>query len=231
MSISQIFLYVPQGVAYGLEIPNGEVVMDSLRPYNLGSGAEYVTTLALAYVPEDMVNLLSLELHNRNSRLYNNPDESVNTIMSMLDPTIPLDAGQGLGVLPTDGDGSDDGQNNSDDAAGPGGSGGSSSAVRPSSIGIGVGVVCGAAVCGAGMFFVSRRYRNKIREHRRSSSVSEGEYRDSPHDSAMMSGARDDGYGSTTPYAGGRISQTSGGSARTQMISAPVMAENSLGWN
>jgi hypothetical protein len=53
----------------------------------------------------------------------------------------------------------------------------------------------------------------------------------------LMSGGRGDGYGSTTPYAAGaRDSQNSGGgsargSARTQMISAPVMAENSLGWN
>jgi len=52
-----------------------------------------------------------------------------------------------------------------------------------------------------------------------------------------MSGGRGEGYQSTTPYAtGARDSQNSGGgsargSARTQMISAPVMAENSLGWN
>lgn len=226
-------MYTPQGVSHGLEIPAGQVVMESIRPYNLGSNEAYTTTLALAYIPEDMVNTLGIQLHNRNSQLYRHPDESVRTIMGMLDPTIPLDAGQGLGVSqPTNnGNGNPNNPNKGDDDGSPGGSGDSSSSVNPSSVGIGVGVVCGAAVYGAAMFWVARRYRNKRREHRRSSSVSEGDYHDSPHDSPMMTGARDDGYGSTTPYAGGRTSQTSGGSGRTQMISAPVMAENSLGWN
>jgi hypothetical protein len=236
-SASQIFLYTPPGVSFGLDIDRAQVLMQSIQPYDTSSRLGYITTLALAYIPQDLVNPLSLQLHNPYSKLYNNPDPSVKTMMSMLDPTIPLISGQspsgsslaGYGsASPTDPTGT-----NGDDGAG--GANKSSTSIRPSSIGIGCGVVGGAAIYGAAMFFVARRYRKKRQLHRRSQSIggdgnAVSEVQEiSP---AMIGGGRSDGFRSTTPYgAGGRTSQNSGGSTRTQMISAPVMAENSLGWN
>jgi len=89
----------------------------------------------------------------------------------------------------------------------------------------------GSAAYGAAMFLLARRYKARKQNHRRSSSLlnpSEMRHSGSPvFGGAIMSGGR------TTP-GNERNSRGSGGtgnSARTQQISAPMMAENSLGWN
>jgi hypothetical protein len=95
---------------------------------------------------------------------------------------------------------------------------------------------------GAAMFIVARRYKRK-RQHRRASSMgssqaSEMRYTDAGSP-AMMGGAlmsrEFSSYGGAAA-PGGRNSHGSGrsgmgGSVRTAAISAPVAAENSLGWN
>lgn len=95
----------------------------------------------------------------------------------------------------------------------------------------GVGV---AAAYGAAMFLIARRYKKRRLSHRRSSSVlNPAEMRQSGSPAllggagAFMSGGR------TTPGhdRNSRGSGRTGNSARTQQISAPMMAENSLGWN
>ncbi|KAK2811644.1 hypothetical protein FQN50_001986 [Emmonsiellopsis sp. PD_5] len=245
-SILQIFGYTPQGVGYTLKVADSKVVMQSIQPYDTLETLHYTTALALFYIPENQVDKLSEALHNPFSRLYSNPDFSVARLMSFIDPSIPLVPGgypigqeTGPGGKPTGpaGDG-DEGESPGSDGDGAGGSGGSSN-VKATSVGIGLGVVGGAALYGAAMFFVARRYRRKRKLHRRTSSLTSG-MGDMPESGptasdALMSGGRPDGYTSPTPYNanGGRTSQNSGGagSARTQMISAPVMAENSLGWN
>lgn len=201
--------------------------MDSIRPLDTTATVGYVTTLALAYIPSDLVNPLSLQLHNPNSRLYQQPDPAIKTLMSMLDPTIPLVANQGSvgssgnnNAVDTGDDSGDDGNNSGGADAG---ASNSSSPVRASSVGIGVGVVCGAAAYGAAMFYVARRYRKKRQLHQRSSSVSD--MTEAAGAGSIFTG------GHLSPFGNGRNSQNSGRSARTQMISAPVMAENSLGWN
>lgn len=192
----------------------------------------YLATTVLAYVAENTylwnndtkVSQFQVDVKNPVSKFYHQPDESVNTLFSMIDPTISIWPNGPPGTEgTTDGKGSGNGNGNEDDNGdgnGDGGASGSSSA-RPSSVGIGVGVVAGAAAYGAGMFWVARRYRKKRQLHQRSSSTVE-----------QMSEGRG---GGSVFAAGGRMSRNSqvsrGGSARTQMISAPVMAENSLGWN
>ncbi|PHH71736.1 hypothetical protein CDD80_5034 [Ophiocordyceps camponoti-rufipedis] len=98
-----------------------------------------------------------------------------------------------------------------------------------------MGMVAGAFVYGAAMFILARRYKRKRQTHRRSSSVSNSQEssemaQPSP---ALMGGAlanRDHFHGE------GRDSRGSGrsgmaNSGRTANISAPVAAENSLGWS
>ncbi|PGH15068.1 hypothetical protein AJ80_05693 [Polytolypa hystricis UAMH7299] len=237
-SANQVFAYVPMGVAYGLEIPNERAVPQLIQPLNTLRNREYTVAVILIYIPKPLVSELEMLLHNPNSLLFNNPTQPVRDIMMMIDPSIPLLAGE---VSPSPGhdagqanptDGGDGGPADENEGEGPGGAGNSSN-VNTKSVGIGLGVVCGAAVYGAAMFFVARRYRKRRSMHRRSSSIStgSGSFDSEQHYSdAFMSGARG---GSVTPHgAGGRNSRTSGaGSARTQMISAPVMSENSLGWN
>ncbi|KAI9888156.1 MAG: hypothetical protein M1823_000091 [Watsoniomyces obsoletus] len=243
ISVAQIFNYLPQGLAYALDIPTSQVIMHTLQPYDTTKDLNYITTLALAFVPSDMVNRLELDLHTPASRAYNNPDQSTDAMMSMINPSFPIRAYQPLG-------GSGNGPEGRNAPGGTAGTGGApfdqpttnnnGGNVNPTTIGIGVGVVCGAAAYGAAMFFIARRYRRRNQRHRRSNSMM-------PHDQAasgpLMGGAlmpTNTRYspphgGRLTPAADGRNSRGSGRSggtsARNQQISAPMMAENSLGWN
>lgn len=257
----QIFSFTPMGVAFGLQIPANRVLMHSIQRYNAPQKRTYTTALALLYIPANLVEELSVSLHNPYSLIYQNPDPSIAQLMSMIDPSIPLIPGGGplsqdtfgpggnggggdTTGRPGGGQGGDGSEGGDDEAEGPGGSGGSSN-VKATSVGIGLGVVGGAALYGAAMFFVARRYRKKRKQHRRTSSLTSGmgEFgavaavapaNPTPSD-ALMTGGRTDGYTSPTPYtvrdSQGSSTGTGSGSGRNQMISAPVMAENSLGWN
>lgn len=234
----QIFSYLPQGISHGIDIKLDVVVMQYLQPYNTLGTLGYITTLAMAYIPSDMVTPLQLGLINPVSPLYSPPSESVATLMSMIDPTIPVLAGQSANGGSSDNGG--DGANGDGNGQGaPGSDDDSSAPVRASSVGIGVGVVAGAAVYGAAMFFVAKRYKKRRSLHQRTSSmIDAGEVRQPGEASALMTGARGSaaygGWRSTSPTGEqGRDSRNSGrtgGSGRTY-ISPPVMAENSLGWN
>ena len=248
-AVAQIFSYLPRGVSDGLGFPRKQMVMQYLQPYNTISSLGYITTLAMAYIPADLVDQLSLQLLNPNSALYSNADPSVRTLMSMIDPSIPVLAGSTLGGSnvnsanpPTTSTVNTNGAPGSTDS-------GNSSRVQPSSVGIGLGVVAGAAVYGAAMFFVARRYKKRKAGHQRSSSVLTGSSQSSGHHAregtGLMSGGIQRGsYGSRGDRAQrhsagsetgeGRDSRNtdhSVGSGRTWDISAPMMAENSLGWN
>lgn len=102
-------------------------------------------------------------------------------------------------------------------------------------MGVAFGVVGAGFMYGAAMFIIARRYKRKRQTHRRSSSLSNSQEssemaQPSP---ALMGGAlpsRDYFHGE------GRDSRGSGrsgmaNSGRTANISAPVAAENSLGWS
>jgi hypothetical protein len=232
----QIFTYIPRGVSYGLNMSTSKTVMNYLQPYNTLAKLHYITTLAMAWIPSDEVDALANSLLVSNSLLWENPDPSVRTLISMIDPSVPLIAGQGLapGGTPIDANsnGSDNDNENENDAPG---SDNGSSGVKPSSVGIAVGAVCGAAVYGAAMFMVARRYKKRKAMHQRASSVQTDETPRPGENSTLMAGARNS-YGSRMPNNNGRGSRNSdrsdetGRSGRTY-ISPPVMAENSLGWN
>jgi hypothetical protein len=240
-AVVQIFTYLPQGIARGIEVKDDAVVMQYLQPYNTLASVGYIKTLAMAYIPSDMVSPLQLGLTNPNSGLYNHPSPSVQTLMGMIDPSIPVLAGESLnGGSPVNTNSGNAGGSDGNGQGAPIGSDTDTSApVRPSSVGIGVGVVAGAAVYGAAMFLVARRYKKRRSLHQRSSSMLDsGEPRYAGEGSALMTGGRGStaygGFRSTTPQGEhGRDSRNSGrtgGSGRTY-ISPPVMAENSLGWN
>ena len=235
----QIFHYIPLGISYGLEIEIAQVTMQCLRLWDTYEDVGYLTTLALAWIPEGLVGSLGLLVSTNHSRFYSNPDNSTAFLLSMINNTIPIinnnttnSAFTPFGNIPSD--------TNSPKTAGApiGGDIGNSQHVRASSVGIGVGVSCGAAAYGAAMFFVARRYKKRRQSHLRSPSMFSSPVMshvgpDAGAGAALMSGAM--GARSASPYydnegrAGSRGSGRSG-SSRHQ-ISAPVMAENSLGWN
>lgn len=225
LSSSQIFNYTPQAIENALPALSAKdtPVMFAIEPYYNWQSTGYNATLAIFFFPRDKVDALKALKVNPNSALYNQASESIQSLMTMVDPTIPLEF---TGNYPSgtsdstggssnggDDDGSDSGTNENTD-----GSAGSSKA-KASSVGIGVGVVAGAAAYGAGMFWVARRYRKRKQLHQRSSSTVEQMSQGGSAAGSMLA-------------AGGRApSHGSRGTARSQMISAPVMAENSLGWN
>ncbi|KAK4498985.1 hypothetical protein PRZ48_009496 [Zasmidium cellare] len=260
-SASQIFAYLPQGIAYTLGLDSQHVKMNALMPFDTTKTMNYITTLAQAYIPANMVDQLQLDLHTPLSAAYKNPDESVRMLMSMINPAIPVLPGANM----------DDGTETSasynpqatssgkhGDGAPIGGDSGSSQSVKSSSVGIGLGACAGAALYAAAMVYVARRYRKKRQSHKRAPSLqTPGEM--SQRSPATLSGGGMGGYfmsgangirGSGTTRgtgagargsgsgsgSGGRGSRNSAGSSngrsvREQGISAPVMAENSLGWN
>jgi len=250
LSQTQIFTYLPQGVAYGLGISVENITMQTLRAYDTDKYLGYITTLALAFIPNEYVDKLSLDLHTPSNKIYKHPDPSVQTLLSMINPALPIHAdGSMAGASPVG-----SGSSSTSTAQAPpgqegapiGGSINDSQPVKASAAGIGVGVCLGAAAYGAAMFLVARRYKMRRQSHRRSPSLLSSPVMSgsSPHDymggagAALMSGGRGDGGRSTSPgdfYYGthGRDSRGSGrsGSTGRQQISAPVMAENSLGWN
>ena len=237
---AQIFKYLPEALAYDLEIPVSNITMHSLQPldtrYNLG----YIKTVAYIFIPSDLVGKLSADLRSPNSRLYTNPDETLYQLAGLIDSSFPL-VDTNINGAYTGGDdnswidGGDKGDDNGDDndnsdggslLGGTDDQGGSK--VMAKSAGIAFGIVGGAAVYGAAMFFVARRYRRRRLRHGRVSSISRSISPGNNPAGALMSGAVMSGA-----IAEKRGSNGSGGrvSARGQTISGPMQAENSLGWN
>lgn len=221
-----------------MNISEDKVVMNALMPYDTTNDLGYITTLAQAYIPSANVSSLQQALHAPLGRLYSNPDTPVKTLMSMVNPTIPLLPGAAV-----DGSSASSAYNpaattsaSAGDGAPIGGDSGSSSPVRGTSVGIGVGAVAGAAVYAAAMVYIARRYRQKRHNHQRARSVpSAGEM-------SQVSGGGMGGYfmsganGRSPTIGGARGSRHSAGSSnarsvREQGISNPIMSENSLGWN
>lgn len=238
VSVAQIFEFLPRGIADGLAIPLEQVMMHSLRPYDTTKDGNYITTLALFYVPSDMVNTLDLDLGMSASKLYQHRDPSVSALMGMIDPSFPI-----LAYHSRPGIGRGNGRNPSSNP-GPGEDGSplapnsANAKVSPTTIGFLVGGIAGVAAYGAAMFIIARRYRQRHERHQRASSNADYD-RNVATGPLMAGGLRSsDRYspphpGRLTPGDGrnSRGSGRSGGtSARTQQISAPMMAENSLGW-
>ena len=259
VSVAQIFQYLPQGISDGLEIPIEQVTMHTLQPYDTTKDLNYITTLALVFIPSDFVETLKLSLQTPASPLYRNINPSVTSLMLMINPSFPILAYQPLAGSGrrSKGQGTGDDSEPGDNGAPLGGNNSGGSPVSPTTIGILVGGITGAAAYGAAMFIIARRYRQRRERHQRASSTAtsteydddHGHHHSHRHHHQHQSGASgplmggglraDDRY--SPPYGGrltpadGRNSRGSGRSggtsARTQQISAPMMAENSLGWN
>jgi hypothetical protein len=217
--------------------------MHTLQPYDTTKDLNYITTLALAYIPSDLVNTLELALQSPASRAYNNRDPSTSALMSMINPSFPIRANAPLGGT----GGSSDNRGSSYSNPGADGSafGGSTTPgtkLNNTTIAVSFGVVAGAVVYGAAMVLIARRYKQRKQRHQRSSSLAD-------NDNALARGPLMAGgllpidrpsppFGGRLTPGGGRESRGSRGSgrsggtsARNQQISAPMMAENSLGWN
>lgn len=239
----QIFTFLPQVISYGEGIDEKDIRMLRLVPIETKQKKGWITTSALAYVPTSIIDALQIDIHLTNSALYHHPVPLAFELASAIDPS--------YGIFP----GSEGEASNSDASGEPGGSPFTNSdpdsnageeqspSQKGATVGIAFGAVSIAVAYGAAMFLVARRYKRKKQAHRRASSVTEVTHSDMRYSgsgspaAAMMGGAllsRD--FSSYGGVAGGRESHGSGrsgagNSGRTAYISAPVAAENSLGWN
>jgi hypothetical protein len=218
-SAGQIFRFLPEGIAYGLLVGNEKARMFNIQPYDTTTSMGYITTLALLYIPTDLLNQLAADLHTPFSPVYSNPDATTSTLMSFINPAIPLLAGQPMdGTFQGDAAAATTAAGSPQGGAPFGGDAGNSQVVQGSAIAIGVPIAAGVVLYGAAMGLVARRYRKKRQaRHSRNSSITGSE-------PAWMSGA---GYARHSHGSG----SSQGRSIRSQGISAPVMSENSLGWN
>ncbi|KAI4145736.1 MAG: hypothetical protein LQ340_006184 [Diploschistes diacapsis] len=244
-AIDEIFLYLPMGVAYGLTESPDAVVMQSLMPYDTSSSG-YITTLALCYIGADQLTAMEDALLKPNSKFHNySPNTSpVFQLVSLIDTSFPLLANPSMAG---GGGGTGSGNPSSTSSSNPnigdlGASSASQGSVNTTAVGAAVGAVGGAALYGAIMFFIARRYRQRRAAHSRSSSMIDTSSMAQSHGeavtgaaSALMGGGLGHNGDHEAAYYGtnGRNSRGSGhsGSSRGRDISAPVMAENSLGWN
>lgn len=226
----QIFKYLSVALSDAAGIPVESVTISRLVPYDTRNTLGYLTTLAKFNYPETLVDALKASLWAPNSKLYNNPLQIVNNLTALINPTIDL-----LGNNDDEG-AKNSGSSNSNGAVG---SGSGQSNQSPTQMGRTAGIVVGAisfaGLYGAAMFIVARRYKRKRQSHRRASSVSSfghsAEMQFAANGSpALMTGALISPNNNRGTY-GGQSQNSVGSSARTAGISAPVAAENSLGWN
>jgi hypothetical protein len=242
---AQIFQYLPVALAGAYGIDESRVVMHSIRPYDTKVPLTYITSQALAWYPTEYFEQLRVDIKTPAAALYNQQDPLVWNLTQEINPAIDIVLGAGLGG-PGSGSGgggpgpSSGGGNSNQDPFGNGGSGDStSSSQRGVTAGIALGAAGVAGAYGAAMFIIARRYKRKKQAHKRSSSVTSHSEMRQGGSPPLMGGAllsRDftGTYGGV--HGNTRHSQGSGrsgmsNSARTANISAPVAAENSLGWN
>lgn len=238
VAVAQIFDFLPKGVAWGLGIPLADVMMLNLQPFDTTKNKGWITTLAFVSIPSDMVDKLELMRHTPVSDLFRSPEPPVQQMMKLLDASVPLRAGGSGDSTSYAGDGgawsapggSSGVSADNGDGAPMGSAPSDSSTVSGKTIGLSAGIVAGAAVYGAAMFLVARRYRQKRSGRQsRSNSINRSVSPGSNPASGLMGAGAAVMHGARSPFdkrgSGGRVS------ARTQQISAPMMAENSLGWN
>jgi hypothetical protein len=240
---NQIFLYLRMAIADALQLDMKDVINYGLKPAETFETKGFIQTLAVFVIPGSPLNFndtLANQMIQPASPFYHNKNQTVNVLTSLVDSSTFSEYGSGkLG-------GSGNNVNNpgasaTDGPAQGGAMGGDMAASHPvngTAAGVAAGAVIGALAYGAAMFFVARRYREKRLAHKRSNSIANSSRYTYGSvgglgGNAWMSGARN---GRLTPgMPGSRGSQGSdssnGRSVRTQQISAPVMAENSLGWN
>lgn len=247
VAAAQIFKYLPVALADSGGFSTDRILISKIVPYDTRDQWGYITALAKVHYPQSMLDNLQMDLLAPNSALYNNNLEIVRNLTSVINTKVDL-FGNVDGDYTGDSGNNDSGSNRNNDAFDNGGSDGQSAKQKATTAGIAVGAFGLSVMYGAAMFIVARRYKRKRQGHRRTSSIGSSqrssEMRYTGHGSpALMGGAlmsRDfSNYGATNDPAvrpGGRDSHGSGrsgmgNSARTAYISAPVAAENSLGWN
>lgn len=243
MAAAQLFQHLPEALAFAGGFDKSKSVMHSIVPYDTINTLGYITSQALVYHPTDQIAKLQVDVRTPSSKLYNNPQAIVYNLTAEINPAIDIILGSLYGgASGTGGNGgpfpTDTGASNNEPFSSGNTGDNTSGSQKAQTAGIAVGAAAVASAYGAAMFIIARRYKRKRQGHKRNSSISSNAEMRQAGSPAMMGGAllsRDfTGYGGVqgnTRHSQGSGRSGGNNSARTAIISAPVAAENSLGWN
>jgi hypothetical protein len=87
---TQIFTYIPPGIAYALEIDVQSIVVWGLSQLSTSEALGFDSTVACITIPTDQVDRLQAQLKDPSSRAWQNPDGSQHTIFSFINTDIRL---------------------------------------------------------------------------------------------------------------------------------------------
>jgi hypothetical protein len=103
VAVAQIFALLPTAIAYGLDIPEDEVVVHKLVPYDTTKELSYITTVAICFIATDLVDQLVLDLLTPHSKLFQNPLSSVSSLVDLINISFPILEGEGQVLSPSGG--------------------------------------------------------------------------------------------------------------------------------
>jgi len=86
-SASQICQRSGPGVAYDLDIAVNTVLTKQLLPVQADGGDR---TAAIIYIPPGQLEKLRMDVALASSRLYNNPDATIDSLMDLVDPAFTI---------------------------------------------------------------------------------------------------------------------------------------------
>jgi hypothetical protein len=237
----QIFGFMPKIISHSQGVQEADITMLNLAYLDTDASLGFSTTVVHAYIPTTIVQTLQLDIKLPSSLVYHNPNPMAQELAGYINPSIEIIPGGDAPGAPGAGVPDPAGREGTPFDGGAQQSKEQTPQQKGASVGIAMGVVGLAAAYGAAMFLVARRYKRRKQSHRRASStVNSSEMRYSGSGNPpMMGGAllsQDfSSYGGVTgarnSQGSGRTGRSTGNSGRTAFISAPVAAENSLGWN
>lgn len=176
LSTAQILTFLPEAVSYALNISAASVFSNSLRPYPKDG---YNATVAYLVIPSSETSVLEAAWNDTMSALYEQPNSSVQTLVVLIDTSIPLFLSSTTRTSPgTSGGGSTSTSKPKADTASYGGLADVNTATSTSTVhnvtkiaGIGFGAAAAAGAYGSLMFLIARRRRLQNNQPRRFSRV------------------------------------------------------------
>lgn len=172
LSTAQILTFLPEAVSSALNISAASVFSNSLRSYPKDG---YSATVAYLVIPNTETMRLAALWNNTQSALYDQSNESIQTLVVLIDTSIPFFLASTTSVVAgTSDSGSGSATKSTNNAASYGGLADVNTAGATDSVqkvaGIGFGAAAAAGAYGGFMFLVARR-RRRQRHPRRFSRV------------------------------------------------------------
>lgn len=94
----QVFVYLPKVIGHGQGIKGDRVHMVRLSPITASQKQNWITAAAFAYVPDEVVESLQVNIRTTNSNIYKPPHPISESIAATIDPSYDILPGPRLDV-------------------------------------------------------------------------------------------------------------------------------------